>query len=208
MAHELGCHYGDRIRAIAPVAGSLTSTSCTGAIAALLIHGNKDTVAPISLGQLGRRFWIYYNGFDPVTFGPGIHASCIDYSLGASAYAVQWCAHDEGEGAAAHAWPGFAAAAMWEFFSGLPAVTPGTAPPPGGGNERAQTGYDTTMAFTLKYPAEMAAPIRGAIVLYDAGTLMPVTAPIAFANLDFPAGAVVPGEERHYGADTFRRIWR
>ena len=198
LTHELGCHHGDRIRAIAPVAGSLTSSSCTGAVAVMQIHGTNDTVVPIGLGQLGRRFWVLYNGFALATSGPGTHAPCIDYSLGASAYAVQWCAHDEGEGAAAHGWPTFAAAAMWEFFSGLPDANEGTAPPPGGGNERAQVGFDTTMSFTLKYPEEMATPIRGAIVLYEEKTTLPVTAPIAFLSLDFPAGSVTPGEERSY----------
>lgn len=199
LAHELGCRFGDRIRAIAPVAGTLTAVQCTGAVAVLQIQGSRDPLVPASIGELGRQFWVAYNGFDLDTTGPGIVAPCVDHSLGASAYPVQWCLHDEGSGVDAHDWPGFAGQAIWSFFSQLPAVAPGTAPPPGGGNERVLAGSDTTLSFTLRFPVGMGAPVRGAVVLYPGGQRQPVTgAPLAFLNLDFALGGAGPGDERSY----------
>ncbi len=63
FAHEVGCKYGDRIRAIAPVAGSLTATTCVGAVAVLQIQGEYDPLVPIGVAELGHRFWTLYNGF-------------------------------------------------------------------------------------------------------------------------------------------------
>ena len=121
FAHELGCRYGDRIRGIAPVAGSLTATSCIGAVAVLQIQGQYDPLVPIGVAQLGHRFWTLYNGFSLGTSNPGVAPECVEHAPGPSDYPVQWCLHQEGQGAgnAAHAWPSFANAAVWDFLRGL-----------------------------------------------------------------------------------------
>lgn len=198
FTHELGCRYGDRIRAIAPAAGSLTTSTCVGSVAVLQIQGAKDSYVPVSIGELAHRYWVLYNGFETATSSPGVLPVCIDHSLGASPYPVQWCLHQEGDGPTAHAWPTFANEAIWSFFQGLTALPPRTDAPAGGGNERAAGTSDTTMTFTLRFPAGMAAPTQGAATLYPGGTQPPVTgAPIAFLNLGFPPGAS-PGDERSY----------
>jgi polyhydroxybutyrate depolymerase len=199
FAHELGCKYGNRIRAIAPVAGSLTAVQCTGAVAVLQIQGSKDSVVPLNIGELAHKFWVLYNGFTRSVSGPGISQTCIDHSLGASAYPVQWCLHDEGDGPTAHAWPSFASEAIWAFFAGLPEAQPGDMPPPGGGNDRVLAGADTTVSFTLRFPIDIGTPVQAALVLYASGQKQPVSeAPIAFLNLNFPLGGAGAGDERPF----------
>ncbi len=198
FAHELGCRYGDQIRAIAPAAGSLTTSTCVGSVGVLQIQGAKDSYVPVSIGQIAHQYWVLYNGFESGVSGPGVVPECIDHSLGASDYPVQWCLHQEGDGPTAHAWPSFANAAIWEFFQSLPSLPPRINPPAGGGNARAAGPADTTLSFTLRYPAGMGAPTQAAAVLRPGGTLPPVTgAPIAFLNLSFPPGAGA-GDERAY----------
>lgn len=200
FAHELGCRYGNRIRAIAAVAGSLTATSCVGAVAVLQIQGQYDPLVPIGVAQLGHRFWTLYNGFDLNSSNPGVVPECVDHAPGPSDYPVQWCLHQEGQGAgnAAHGWPSFANVAIWAFFSGLSDRAPQDEPPPGGGNQRALGNADTTLSFTLRYPSGIPAPVQGVAVLYPAGTRQPIgEAPLAFLNLNFAPGAVA-GDERDY----------
>lgn len=198
FSHEIGCRYGDRIRAIAPVAGSLTATTCTGSVAVLQIQGNKDSVVPVGIAELGHNFWVLYNGFDLPLSSPGVQAPCIDHSLGASPYAMQWCLHEEGDGPTAHDWPGFASDAIWAFFQALPDAAPRAAPPEGGGNDRVLADADTTLSFTLRYPVDIGPPVSAAAVIVPFGTRQPVTgAPVAFLNLNF-APAAVGGDERSY----------
>lgn len=200
FAHEVGCKYGDRIRAIAPVAGSLTATTCVGAVAVLQIQGEYDPLVPIGVAELGHRFWTLYNGFSLTSRNPGIVTECIDHAPGPSDYPMQWCLHQEGQGAgnAAHGWPSFASTAIWDFFRGLSDRAPQAEPPPGGGNERALGNADTTLSFSLHYPSGIPMPLRGVAVLYPAGTRQPIgEAPVVFLNLNFAPGAVA-GDERSY----------
>ncbi len=200
FSHELGCRYGDRIRAIAPVAGSLTATSCVGAVAVIQIQGETDSLVPTSIAMLGRRFWVLYNGFDRSMSVPGIESPCVDYALVPADFPVQWCLHQEGDGASAHAWPSFANHAIWAFFQGLSAVpVPHAEAPPNGGNDKPLAGTDTTLTVTLRYPPDMpAAPYKLAAVLGEFGSRQPLTgAPLVFLNLNIAPGAIA-GDERIY----------
>ena len=82
FAHELGCRYGDRIRAIAPAAGSLTTSTCVGSVGVLQIQGEKDSYVPVSIGEIAHRYWVLYNGLDIATSVPGVLPVCVDHSLG------------------------------------------------------------------------------------------------------------------------------
>jgi len=199
IANEIGCRFGNRIRGIAPVAGGLTSFGCVGAIAVLQIQGAKDSLVPQVIGQQAQRFWVLYNGFDIPGATPGVVAECVDRTGGAvTDFPVQWCLHQEGDGVSAHAWPSFANTAIWDFFQSLDPVTPREEPPPGGGTERALAGTDTTLAFTLQFPANLNTPLFGAAVLYPPGTGQPAPgAPLVFLNLNFAAAAVA-GDTRSY----------
>ena len=198
MAHELGCKFGDRIRGIAVHAGILRSTQCVGAVAVLQTHGEYDTLVPYGTGEAGHQFWVLYNGFDYGVSTEGIRPFCIDHSLGASPYPVQWCLHQEGEGVEAHNWPSFASAATWEFFSGLAPVAESEDPPAGGGNDKVADLFDTTLSFTLVYPAGIGQVTQGSIGLYPAGTTTPSGGPDAILQLSFDPGAVGPGSTQRY----------
>jgi predicted esterase len=199
FTNEIGCRYGDRIRAIAPVAGGLTTASCVGAIAVIQIQGAKDSLVPLNIAQLAQRFWVLYNGFTVAGSTPGVVAECVDRSKGAvTDYPVQWCVHQEGDGPTAHAWPSFANQAIWSFFQSLAPVPPQAGPPPGGGNDKALAGSDTTLSFTLEFPTGMPTPLFGAAVLYPPGTRQPIgDAPLVFLNTNF-APAASPGDQHSY----------
>jgi len=199
MAHEVGCNFGDRVRAIAVHSGILRSTGCTGAVAVLQTHGEYDTLVPWGTGEAGHRFWVLYNGFEYELSGAGVHPACIDHSLGGSPYPVQWCLHQEGEGLDSHDWPSFASAATWQFFSGLSPEPESAEPPAGGGNSKVAGLIDTTLSFTLVYPATIGEVTQGSIGLYPAGSRQPLSGgPSTILALSFDPGAVGPGSEMHY----------
>jgi poly(3-hydroxybutyrate) depolymerase len=129
MSNALGCYYGDLIRAIAPVEGGPPNTSgragCTGAVAAMLVHGANDPVFPIAQGQAERDFWLSQNGCGTQTATWSEEPLCVAYQGCQSNHPLVWCVHDEG-----HAWPTLgsdcnggrcfeAGPAIWAFFSGF-----------------------------------------------------------------------------------------
>lgn len=193
FAHQLGCDYGDIVRGIAPAAGALIPRSCVGSTAVMMIVGENDQLVPLSLVEPSRRFWVAYNGLEIGQFQPSPIPQCVDHGLGVSAYPVYWCLHP-GEGPANHNFPGFAAAAIWQFFSSLPLATPTADPPPGGGNDRVTADLPTTLTVALDFPATIGPVYRMAIALYEAGW-RPGTfsAPIFFMQSNPPFDPVVPG---------------
>lgn len=197
FVHELGCRHGDVLRAIAPASGSLTSTSCTGAVAVMQIQSRNDTVVFPNIVQATRDFWVLYNGFDLDTYRPGTTDPCIDYSDGSSPYPVQWCLTDD-TGHGGHQWWS-KADSIWDFFATLPIAAPTADPPPGGGNDRVDAESDTTLTFTVAYPGTIGPVWRLAAVLYPAGTQPPVfTSPMWFLNIDIDPGAATPGTQQTY----------
>lgn len=207
FANVLGCNYGDRIRAIAPVVGTSTDFTCTGSFAVLDIVGTRDPLFNIS--KVAHDYWVRYNGYVPSITTPGAISPCVDHAAGSVDYPVLWCPHDEGDGptvdnpvSTAHDWPSFAGDAIWTFFSGLSHLAPRAEPPPGGGNEGALGNFDTTMSFTLRFPTTIPAPQQGTIVLFPAGTVLPAVGeqPTAFMNLGFPLGVAGPGVDLSYQA--------
>lgn len=199
LTNEIGCRYGDRIRAIAPVAGGLTTYSCVGAVAVIQVQGRKDSLVPQNIAQLAQRFWVLYNGFTVAGATPTAVPECVDRAGGAATdYPVWWCLHDEGDGLTAHAWPSFANQAIWDFFRALAPLPPQEAPPPNGGNDKALAGADTTLSFTLAFPPGMPTPLSAAATLYPAGTQQPILeAPLVFLNTGFAPGAG-PGDTHGY----------
>ena len=204
MANEIGCRYGDIVRAIAVSSGALISGgSCVGSVAVIQTQGEGDLSVPINVGGGASRFWALYNGHDPESSLPGVGEPCIDYSAVAfpnENYPVQWCQHSGG-----HPWTDFNAENFWNFFSGLSDVELTVDAPPGGGNDAAKGSADTTISFVLRYPDEMPPIISGAITLlpedYTDGQFR---SPDVFLNLEWdpnePAlgGQVQPGDVVSY----------
>ncbi|MCE7902597.1 MAG: PASTA domain-containing protein [Gammaproteobacteria bacterium PRO9] len=197
FVHELGCRHGDELRAIAPSSGALISASCTGSIAVMQIQSRNDTVVSPDIVKSTRDFWVLYNGFNLDAYRPGTTDPCIDYSDGSSPYPVQWCFTDD-TGRGGHQWWS-KADAIWDFFATLPIAEPTTNSPPGGGNDRVHAQSDTTLTFTVAYPATIGPVWRLAAVLYPAGTQPPVyTSPMWFLNIDIDPGAATPGTQQTY----------
>jgi len=198
FTHQLGCRLGDVIRAIAPSSGALVEKNCIGSVAVLQMQSSEDMVTPIGIVEPSRNFWVAYNGFDRESFSDGIVEPCIDYSLGASLYPVQWCLHAS-TGFDGHQWWDGADEAVWAFFSSLPTAVPTTDPPPGGGNDRVLEEFPATLTFTVRYPDNINEVNLLAAVLYPAGTQQPIlTAPLWFLSTDIPFAPATPGTEQTY----------
>jgi poly(3-hydroxybutyrate) depolymerase len=206
MAHELGCSYGDIIRAIAPSAGALDtegSPRCVGSVAVMQIQSEFDNVIPVTVTTSTRDLWVLYNGFDPeVSIDSITDASitepCVDYGLGASAYPVQWCLHPTTE-EDGHGWWVKADQAIWDFFSGLPIVEPTEDPPLNGGNTNLTRNFPTTLSVTLNFPEGMAPVERVGLFFYPEGSTLPISgAPTYFANGDVDLDDPQPGTEESF----------
>ncbi len=127
MVNDLGCYYGDLLRAIAPASGTPPNlqgrTGCTDRVAAMILHGENDST--FAQGEATRDFWIKQNGCSTRTATWTPEAACNTY-LGCQAdLPVVWCVHDGG-----HAWPSLSfgcdadggicfdgGSAIWAFFS-------------------------------------------------------------------------------------------
>jgi poly(3-hydroxybutyrate) depolymerase len=132
FTNVIGCRFGDRLLAIAPVAGYLPQkTGCVGNVAALVIHGVFDSHVPFSDGEEARDFWHAQNHCSDTTVPPiaDIHASvvatpeshgCADYQGCDAGLPVTWCEHSEGGyDGSTHGWPLFGGQRIWDFVSAL-----------------------------------------------------------------------------------------
>jgi polyhydroxybutyrate depolymerase len=128
MTNDLGCYYGDMLRAVAPVSGMPPATggrttTCVGKVAALIAHGENDTMVPFSQGQATRDFFVSQNGCSTQTAPWAPDTICVEYQGCQPDLPVVWCVHDEG-----HSWPNLTwgcdggicfdgGSAIWAFFS-------------------------------------------------------------------------------------------
>ncbi len=129
MTNDLGCTYGDVLRAIAPASGTPPGTgggaTCTGKVGALIAHGENDPMIPLSQGEATRDFWIAQNGCTTQTATWAPEPACVEYQGCQPDLPVVWCVHDGG-----HAWPSRSygcdldggtcidgGSAIWAFFS-------------------------------------------------------------------------------------------
>ena len=112
LSNLLGCQLGDRLAAIAPVAGARPLDTCTppAPMPVLFFHGSTDRVVPPRLTLGAAAWWRRTNrcGEDDET-----RDGCR---------AARGCAADVVvcEGSQAHTWPGGASAAIWRFFQEHP----------------------------------------------------------------------------------------
>jgi polyhydroxybutyrate depolymerase len=120
FSHILGCRYGERLRGIGVVAGTLPESDCSGYVAALMIHGVRDSVVATSRGESARDFLLTRNGCTPDTES-GSDAHCVDYQGCEPGLPISWCEHDEPTyDDTNHGWPSFASHAIGEFLFSLP----------------------------------------------------------------------------------------
>jgi poly(3-hydroxybutyrate) depolymerase len=133
----LACRYGDRLLAVAPVAGAMPEDEgCRGTPAALVIHGVDDPHVPFESGEAARDFFSSRNGCSDLAEPDvaSLHAdirekrdadptvediACADYQ-GCST-PVRWCEHSfGGYDSSTHAWPPAGGELIRDFVGGLP----------------------------------------------------------------------------------------
>ena len=133
FVNVLGCRFGDRLAAVAPVAGYLPeSTGCVGTPAALVIHGVDDG---LENGATARDFYVERNGCSATTQPPlaDVHQdirekrdaepsieehACAVYD-GCST-PVHWCEHSfGGYDGSTHGWPPTGGQLIWDFVLSL-----------------------------------------------------------------------------------------
>lgn len=132
FSNVVGCRFGDKLLAIAPVAGYLPQTDgCVDRVAALVIHGVYDSHVDFSSGEEARDFWRTRNNcsadtvppiseiHDSVTSTPESHG-CAVYQGCDAGLGVTWCEHSEGGyDGSTHGWPLFGGQEIWDFVNAL-----------------------------------------------------------------------------------------
>ncbi len=129
FANDVACRLGDRVRAVASVAGGLQGGRCIGGTAALLIHHPEDALVPMRAGEGARDAFLAANGPADATATPAAHPAlatlgCVRYGDADVPDPVVWCAHDDATWPSGrydtHAWPVATPAAIAAFFRHLP----------------------------------------------------------------------------------------
>jgi polyhydroxybutyrate depolymerase len=129
FANDVACHLGDRIRAVASVAGGLQGGPCVGRTAAMILHHPDDRLVPLTAGELARDAFRATNGLADIPADPTEHGAlallrCHRYGGADVAHPVVWCPHDDAAGPRGryypHTWPDGAARAIAVFFASLP----------------------------------------------------------------------------------------
>ncbi len=193
FTHELGCQKGDILRAIAPVAGSLTSedSACIGQVAVMQTQGSNDTTTPPGMACPTRDYWVAINSCNKEGPSEGVDTSCDSYGGCDTNFLVQYCYHSGG-----HEWPDFATESIWDFFKSLPEVAQSDEK---GTGDVENLGMGTA-SFKINYPSDFAGvPEKMALALYPSGTTPPVYVSPSFAlNADVPLGEVTFGEVTEY----------
>jgi polyhydroxybutyrate depolymerase len=127
FANDVACRLGDRIRAVASVAGGVQGGPCVAATAALILHHPDDHLVPLSAGAWVRDAFRAANGLATAPAAPTEEPDlsrlrCVRYDH--PRYPVVWCPHDDATAPGGrydpHTWPDGAAAAIAAFFLGLP----------------------------------------------------------------------------------------
>jgi len=129
FANDVACYLGNRVRAVASIAGGLQGDRCVGGTAALLIHHPDDRLVPVTEGSAARDAFVDANALGDapvaaVTTGALARLRCTRHGAAGAAYPVVWCARDAATtprgGYGPHTWPVGAAAAIGAFFASLP----------------------------------------------------------------------------------------
>jgi len=135
FASILGCEYASVLRGVAmsgtrePRVGTpdgmypldVTMRTCTGRVAAVVIHSPKDNVVGPQHGPKTRDFFLALNHCGTETIAvpfPISVANCVQYQACDAGFPVDWCEHsDPTYNSSYHGWPGFAASVSWGLFS-------------------------------------------------------------------------------------------
>ncbi|MEK7524364.1 MAG: S-layer homology domain-containing protein [Patescibacteria group bacterium] len=124
FTNSLACARGDTIRGIASLGGGTTTGSCTGPVAAMILHNPKDNLVPFHDGEVARDQLKNQNQCNnkTVKVEPSV-GNCVQYTCSTDAPLI-WCPHnvdiaEYDHSYYPHTWPNFTGTAIWNFFRGL-----------------------------------------------------------------------------------------
>lgn len=121
FSNILACRYGDVLRGIGSVAGNTQEFDCIGRVAAIVVHGVRDSVVSFAGGQESRDIYLATNECSGQS-APFSVAPCIVYQGCSEGLPVAWCEHAEPPyDNTNHGWPSFASRALGQFLFSLPA---------------------------------------------------------------------------------------
>ena len=112
FVNSLLCHRPASFKAAASVAGGGRPSYCAEPRAYMGIHGSADRSVPISTGIQSRDRWLADNRYANAAIVAVDPSPCASYP--GTLNRVVWCGHPGG-----HVWPGWAGAAIRNFFLGL-----------------------------------------------------------------------------------------
>jgi polyhydroxybutyrate depolymerase len=122
FANNLACARADRIRGVASVAGGITPSGCSGAVAALLLHNPDDRAVPLSESQRARDVLLGH----PAGKDKPVHRRIGAFECrlyGDEANPLIWCLHGQDNTSRGryypHQWPEGATQAIIAFFDML-----------------------------------------------------------------------------------------
>ncbi len=120
FTNSLSCARGDVIRAIGSVWGGTTINTCTGPVAALIMHNPADNLATFRSWEVARDQMLRQNSCGEPTQAVWPEGwNCIQYTCQKDATVI-WCPHtdsiDERGVYYPHTWPDFAGKYIWDFF--------------------------------------------------------------------------------------------
>lgn len=115
----LACERSSALRGIAAVAGALVLPQCLGRSAALMVHGERDSVVSVSRARQALFHFMRANGCTSHRWPAGT-AGCVRFAACRHDLPVEWCEHDEPTYENTnHGWPSFASAEIARFLGGL-----------------------------------------------------------------------------------------
>lgn len=125
MSFALGCGRGDKVRAIAPMAGNTMASGCLDGddpVAMMGFHGAADDFVTAAGGRVGRDVFVERNNCGEAapsesTYCDGLSqgqqpCECVDYQGCDEGYPVTWCEFNGGHMSAPNS-----AAVIWSFFA-------------------------------------------------------------------------------------------
>ncbi len=125
FANSLACARGAEVRGAGTLGGGVSSSACTGEVAAIVFHNPNDRLVPFSQGEAARDAFIKQGGLSTVSVAGEPRAfRCQRYGPPGTRNPVVWCPHTFDYGYNGryypHNWPEGTGAAIMNFFASLP----------------------------------------------------------------------------------------
>ena len=128
FVNSLGCARGGVLRGTGAVAGGISSSECTGPVAAVVVHNPKDRLVDFFRGEEVRDLLLRRNGLAEDSGQPEAGAgplNCIRYGGPDHRHPVLWCPHTHdrtrGNRYYPHQWPAQTGPLIMTFFDTLQA---------------------------------------------------------------------------------------